>query len=225
MKPHFPNQRNRAFTLIELLVVIAVFVIFLGLIDWGVPPSQKRKAQRIACVSNLKEIGLAFRLWEGDHDDKFPMAVSETNGGAMECVKPGKAYVLWQTVSNQLISPKVLWCPADTKATPAINFSTGFSDANISYFLSAVAVETYPQMIMAGDDNLLVDGKPVQPGILNLWTNQTIAWTKDRHHGVGNIGMADGSAQQVTGDGLNSAIGSCTNGVPTNNAVSRWLIP
>jgi hypothetical protein len=80
-------------------------------------------------------------------------------------------------------------------------------------------------MILDGDDNLLVDGKPVQPGILNLRTGSTIAWTKDRHHGVGNIGLADGSAQQVTGDGLNSVVGLYTNGVPTNNVANRWLIP
>ena len=80
-------------------------------------------------------------------------------------------------------------------------------------------------MILDGDDNLLVDGKPVQPGILDFRTVTNIAWTKDRHHGCGNIGMADGSAQQTTNGGLNSAFGSCTNGVPTNNAAIRWLIP
>jgi prepilin-type N-terminal cleavage/methylation domain-containing protein len=225
MKLQPANQKDHGFTLIELLVVIAVFAIFFALIDWGVPPSQKRKAQRVACLSNLKEMGMAFRLWEGDHSDKYPMAVSVTNGGAMELIAPGKAYVLWQTVSNQIISPKVLWCPADTSHIAATNFSTGFSDANISYFVNPDAVETYPQMIMVGDDNLLVDGKPVQPGILNHRPGATIAWTKDRHHGVGNIGMADGSAQQVTGDGLNSAVGSSTSGFPTNNAANRWLIP
>lgn len=225
MKPRLANPKDHAFTLIELLVVIAVLVIFWGLIDWGVPPSVKRKAQRIACINNLKEMGMASSLWEGDHSDKYPMVVSVTNGGVMELIAPGKAYVLWQTVSNHLISPKVLWCPADTSHLAATNFSTGFSDANISYFLSQDALETYPQMILLGDDNLLVDGKPVQPGILNLRSNQTIAWSQDRHHGVGNILMADGSAQQVTSVGLNFAISSCTNGILTNNAVNRWLIP
>jgi prepilin-type processing-associated H-X9-DG protein len=153
------------------------------------------------------------------------MAVSVTNGGAMELAATGNVAACFQVMSNELCTPKILLCPEDTHQTYATNFSTGFSSANISYFLNPDAVETYPQMIMLGDDNLLVDGKPVQPGILNLRTGSTIAWTKDRHHGNGNIGMADGSAQQVTGDGLNSAIGSCTNGVPTNNAVNRWLIP
>jgi competence protein ComGC len=223
MKPRPANQRNRALTLTEVLVVIFVIAFAVALLLPALAAA-KRKHARIGCVSNLKQIGIAFRLWEGDNGDKYPMAVSVTNGGAVELIAPGKAYILWQTVSNQLISPRTLWCPADLDHVAATNFSTGFSDANISYFVSLDAAETYPQMIMAGDDNLLVDGKPVQPGILYLWTN-TIAWTKDRHHGVGNIGMADGSAQQTTSGGLNSAFGSCTNGVPTNNAAIGWLIP
>ena len=138
---------------------------------------------------------------------------------------PGNAYLLWQTMSNGLHSPKNLHCPADTGRIAATNFSTGFSDANISYFVALDAAEAYPQMILDGDSNLQVNGKPVQPGILDFRTVTNIAWTKDRHHGCGNIGMADGSAQQTTSGGLNTAFGSCTNGVPTNNTVNRWLIP
>lgn len=207
-------------TLVEVLIVIAVTICFAVLFITGNMDS-KAKAQRINCVSNLKQIGVAFRLWEGN-GDKYPMAVSVTNGGTMELIAPGKAYVLWQTLSNQLSFPKFLWCPADAKTAPATNFSTGFGDANISYFVNPDAAESYPQMILDGDDNLLVDGKPVQPGILNLWTNQTVAWTKDRHHGVGNIGMADGSAQQVTSEGLRQA-NLVTLG--TNSATGRLLIP
>jgi prepilin-type N-terminal cleavage/methylation domain-containing protein/prepilin-type processing-associated H-X9-DG protein len=218
MKLRLSHQTNQAFTLIELLIVIAVFAILFALIDFGPPRGVKMKAQRIACVSNLKEMGMAFRLWENDHGDQYPMSVSVTNGGVMELIAPGKAYVLWQTVSNQLNSPRTLWCPADTKAASATSFSNGFSDTNISYFVNLAAAETYPQMIVLGDDNLLADGKPVQPGILNLWTNTTIAWTKDRHVKVGNIGMADGSVMQVTSDGLKLVVGSSI-------ATNRWLIP
>jgi type II secretory pathway pseudopilin PulG len=224
MKPRFSHQRNRALTLVEVLVVIVVVVFLVGLL-FPALEAAKRKAQRIACVNNLKEIGVAFRLWEGDHGDKYPMAVSVTNGGAMEWAVPGKACLWWKTMSNETNSPKILWCPADTNRVATTNFMTGFSDANISYFVSLDAAEMYPQMILDGDDNLLVDGQPVQPGILNFRTWTTIAWTKARHHRVGNIGMADGSAQQTTSGGLNSAFDSVTNGVPTNNAALRWLIP
>jgi competence protein ComGC len=224
MKPSFSHQRNQALTKIEVLVIVAVLVVVAALLLPALAAA-KRKSSRINCISNVKQIGIAFRIWEGDHGDKYPMAVSVTNGGAMELIATGNVAVCFQVMSNELSTPKILLCPEDTRRTYATNFSTGFSSANISYFLNPDAVETYPQMIIVGDDNLLVDGKPVQPGILNLRTGSTIAWTKDRHHGVGNIGLADGSAQQVTGDGLNSAVASSTSGTPTNNATSRWLIP
>jgi len=224
MQPRFSKQRNHALTKIEVLVIIAVLVVLAALLLPALA-SAKRKSSRINCVSNLKQIGISFRLWEGDNNDKYPMVVSVTNGGAMELVAIGNVAACFRVMSNELSTPKILLCPEDTHRTYATNFSTGFSDANISYFLSQDALETYPQMILLGDDNLLVDGKPVQPGILNLRSNQTIAWSQDRHHGVGNILMADGSAQQVTSVGLNFAISSCTNGILTNNAVNRWLIP
>ena len=224
MKPRFSHQQNQALTKIDVLVIVAVLVVVAALLLPALAAA-KRKSSRIGCMGNIKQIGIAFRLWEGDNGDKYPMAVSVTNGGAMELAATGNVAVCFQVMSNELSTPKILLCPEDTHRTYATNFSTGFSSANISYFLNPDAVETYPQMIMIGDDNLLVDGKPVQPGILNLRPGTTIAWTKDRHHGVGNIGLADGSAQQVTGDGLNSAVGSSTSGAPTNNAVRRWLIP
>jgi prepilin-type processing-associated H-X9-DG protein len=224
MKPRFSHQRNQALTLFETIVVIAVLAVALAMILPALAKA-KRRSSKLNCASNIKQIGIAFRLWEGDNNDKYPMAVSVTNGGAMELVATGNAAACFQVMSNELSTPKILLCPEDTHRTYATNFSTGFSGDNISYFISADAVEIYPQMILDGDANLLVDGKPVQPGILNLRTGTTIAWTKDRHHGNGNIGMADGSAQQVTGNGLNSAVRSCTNGVPTNNAANRWLIP
>ena len=228
MKPRLSNKRTEAFTLAELSVVIAILTILTVLATLLLPPlaASKRKAQRINCVNNLKQIGIAFRLWEGNRDDKYPMQVSVTNDSAMEAIGAGNAYVLWQTMSNELRSPKILRCPADTDRIAATNFTTGFSDANISYFLNPDAVETYPQMIMLGDDNLLVDGKPVQPGILILRPGITIGWTKDRHHGVGNIGMADGSAMQVTSEGFQRANREVINGaLAPGSATNRLLIP
>jgi len=224
MKLRFSYQQNHALTLTEVLVVIFVIAFAVALLLPALAAA-KRKHARIGCVSNLKQIGIAYRLWEGDNNDKYPMAVSVTNGGAMELVATGNVAACFRVMSNELSTPKLLICPADTNHIAATNFATGFSGANISYFVNPDAAETYPQMILDGDDNLLVDGKRVQSGILNLWTNTTIAWTKDRHHGVGNIGMADGSAQQVTSEDLNSAVVSSTSGVLTNNAANRWLIP
>jgi hypothetical protein len=223
MKPRFSHQRNRALTLTEVLVALFVSFLLLALLLVAGP---RHPGRHITCISNLKQIGLAYRLWEGDNNGKYPMAVSVTNGGAMELVATGNVAVCFQVMSNELSTPRILHCPEDTHRTYATSFSTGFSGANISYFINPDAAETYPQMIMLGDDNLLVDGKPVQPGILTLWTNTTIAWTKDRHHGVGNIGMADGSAMQVTSEGFQRANREALNSaLAPGSATNRLLIP
>ena len=175
---------------------------------------------RINCVNNLKQIGLSFRIWEGDNGDKFPMHYATTNEAMMQLIGSGKAYLLWQTMSNELSTPKLLLCPLDERHTVATNsFVTGFSDANISYFLNLDANDAYPQLILSGDDNLAVNGVRVRPGLLNLSTNAWSGWTKERHNGAGNIALSDGSVQTTTSTDLQNAVQST--GVATN----RFLIP
>ena len=207
---------GNGFTLIELLVVIgvaAVLLVFL-LPALRIPDGRVNK---INCVNNLKQIGLSFREWAVDNDEKYPMHFAVTNDPMMRLVGRGNAFVLWQTLSNELSAPRILICPDDGQHKAAINFDVGFSDANISYFLNLDADCDDPEMILAGDDNFAVNGKPVQPGILNLSTNTFIEWTAARHHLTGNILLADGSVQTITSAALQAAFRQP--GVATNRPV------
>src|SRR5579859_226905 len=70
--PRRPSNMNRknAFTLIELLVVIAIIAI-LAAILFPVFAQAREKARSISCLSNMKELGLAFMQYEQDNDEQM----------------------------------------------------------------------------------------------------------------------------------------------------------
>jgi prepilin-type N-terminal cleavage/methylation domain-containing protein len=170
-------KQKKGFTLIELLVVIAIIAILAAMLLPALAAA-KRKAQKINCVNNLKQVGLAFRIWEGDNSDKYPTALSSIQGGAQEFIvygttanaKAANVYnvpYVFSCMSNELSTPKVVYCPSDSTRQMGTNFNVAataggtapaspasFWNMNLSYFVCGDAQDQYPQMILAGDRNI-----------------------------------------------------------------------
>jgi len=185
---------KRAFTLIEVLVVVAM-VFFLAASIVMPCSSGKARAQRIACLSNLKQTGLGFRLYSNDHQDRFPWQVPMTTGTLEYALSP-QVCRHFLAASNEINTPKVLQCPTDKTKTRVADWGH-FANTNLSYFVNVASADS-PQSILTGDRNI-TGGTPSNSFLRTFTSTSVVSWTKELHFGAGNLGLADGSAQQAAG--------------------------
>ena len=246
MKPNPPH--NRAFTFIELLVVVAI-IAALVILRLPTLAGTKANVQRINCSNNLKKVGIAFRSWADNRNGRMPMAVATTQGGALSAVGykatgatfvacfnttdvgaagKGGVYQMFAVMSNELTTPKILYCPAEYRPNiqrgsvfgNTVGTNTGFfSDNGASYFVGVDANTVNPNMLLTGDHNLGDTGNPPttaqiygdgKGNFISLGTNGLAAtwvgWADNQHAKQGNVAFADGSVQNLTTTRLHEAL-------------------
>jgi prepilin-type N-terminal cleavage/methylation domain-containing protein/prepilin-type processing-associated H-X9-DG protein len=141
------RRRREGFTLIELLVVIAIIAI-LAAILFPVFAQAREKARAASCLSNNKQIALAFSMYKQDYDETYPLAADPVSG-------------LWwdQTVQPYIKASDVgsiLTCPsASTRAFAYSmnNWLSGQSDATTTLPAETVLVADAAQAPSEASNN------------------------------------------------------------------------
>ena len=101
--------RNRGFTLIELLVVIAIIAI-LAAILFPVFAQARESARSISCLSNMKQIGLALKMYGQDYDETYPNIRLWADPSSGDLNKG----LCWKNVVQPYIKNKAIFqCPSN----------------------------------------------------------------------------------------------------------------
>src|SRR5258708_1426946 len=126
-------KRRSGFTLIELLVVIAIIAI-LAAILFPVFAQARESARMTSCLSNIKELALAWTMYAQDYDETYPLSrrndvispgvttygpTSACNDDCKHCydAPDPRAKVGWKTMTQPYIKNwQILQCPSNPNA-------------------------------------------------------------------------------------------------------------
>lgn len=214
-------SRVRGFTLIELLVVIAIIAI-LAAILFPVFASAREKARQTACLSNMKQMGLACMSYATDYDETLPTWSGyyadyySTNPGSQKYPDGNEHY--WDGLIQPYVKngnpvngdrSGVWYCPSSEREANvrSYGFTMGISyDTDPSHWQSYRWI-TLPEVDAPADCILIGDGGSAgrmgrtydyQGYYEHFVANPRNLYTRDapyRHNGGGNYAFADGHAK------------------------------
>jgi competence protein ComGC len=220
------SRSSAAFTRWDLLAVVVVLAL-LACVAVPLVAIPKLHSQRAVCASNLRQIGRALQLWGNDHGDQTPWATEFSDGGMRNppanstlILIRNDAVVYYNWISNELVTPQLLVCPADSTRRAATDFSNlpgqglnnaAFRDSALSYFIGLHGAFDFPQSALSGDRNLQMDSLQAcslgPTAVAAIFSRMSaVRWLDSpRIHGEsGNLLLYDGRVEPVSNRGVNN---------------------
>lgn len=156
------------FTLVELLVVVAIIAI-LAAILFPVFSQAREKARQTGCVSNERQLGLAFAMYVSDYDDQFPQGLEVVSG---QPVWPGEG---WAGQCQPYIKNIGLCrCPSDSQPASGPNNETESYGYNINLIVPPTDDEREYNTLPPGVAQAVLNA-PTRTVLLfevsNVWVN------------------------------------------------------
>jgi hypothetical protein len=211
----FVRRETEAFTRLELAATISALAL-LGALALPLLATTRADSERAACFNNLRQIGRGVRMWASEHEERVPWLTPTSQGGEGFGPRLGGAWIEYRFLSNELVTPRILACPADKRVKVATTWdlfdNAGFRNAATSYFVGLHVFPNLSRTILSTDRNL----RTIPVGNCVVGVNNTLgvfpgavppaSWTNDVHGFAGHLLFSDGSVEFTSSERLQQVI-------------------
>ncbi len=155
------NGRNPGFSLVELLVVIGIIAVLISIL-LPVVSRTRKQAEQIACMSNLRQLGMVYQMYANANRDQVPLGYSygQAWSGYFLSIN-GQAFPIMGALykADMLDTPQAFYCPSQIDERWRFNTSSNPFPPRVGVLYTRVGYTSRPTTNW-------IDGKPVPPAVL-----------------------------------------------------------